>query len=315
MFSPSERRVPTGDWADLGVVFRVRGQRHWMASNGYVPTALALSDRIRVFAAFWDRDQVGRIGFVDVDRDDPARVICHSPDPVLDLGAPGAFDEHGTTPMSVIADGDVLRLYYAGWQRVTSVRYLLFTGLAISRDGGLNFERVSDVPVLDRVAGHHLVRTGYIAHDGAVWKAWIAQSNRLIDVDGKPTPSYGLDYLESLDGISWPGTAHVCFRPGHDGVFGYGRSAVWRDGDRYHAMLSVRRRDGYRIEYACSPDGIAWSKHGTGGFALPPARTRDAQAETMFPSVVRVDREIYAFYNGDGFGRDGVRCAQWIAHT
>jgi hypothetical protein len=303
-------------WDDLGVVFRVHGQTPWMASHGYVPTACVQHDRIRVFAAFWDHDRVGRVGYVDLDRCDPTLIIDYSTEPVLDVGAPGTFDEHGTTPMSIEAEGDLLRLYYAGWQRLTSVRYLLFTGLALSHDGGRHFVRTSDVPIMDRVAGHHLVRTGFIARHGGVWKGWIAQSDGIIDIAGKPTPSYSLGYMESEDGVTWPVASTPCLTQGQDGIFGYGRSAIWLDGEGYHAMLSVRRHTGYRIEYARSRDGVCWSTPGPGGFSLLPRDTGPTeerqQTETMFPSVVRVNDTLYVFYNGNDFGREGVRCARWV---
>ena len=297
-------------WRDLGTVFRGDGLAPWMYSHGYVPTAWLLEDRIRIFAAFWDADRVGRIGRVDLDRHDPRIVLDHARVPVLDVGAPGAFDAHGVTPMAVAADGDALRLYYAGWQRTEGARYLLFTGLAVSLDGGLSFRRHADTPVLDRVPGHHLVRTGFFAPEGAAWRAWLALSDGMIDIAGKPTPRYRLATCESADGITWPAAARNCLLPEADGIFGFGRSAIWRSAEGYHGMISVRRRSGYRIEYAHSADGISWSPPGQGGYALPPALV--GQAETMFPSTVTVGTTRYVFYNGDGFGREGVRCAQWV---
>lgn len=299
-------------WRDLGVVFRGDGLAPWMHSHGYVPTACLLADRIRVFAAFWDADRIGRVGYVDLARDDPRRVLGHAPAPVLDIGTPGAFDAHGVTPMSVVPDGTTLRLYYAGWQRTEGARYLLFTGLAVSHDGGASFVRHADTPVLDRVPGHHLVRTGFIARDGAAWKAWLALSDGIVDIAGRPTPSYRLGYCESPDGISWPAGAADCLAQGRGGIFGYGRSAIWRDQQGYHGMISVRRRSGYRIDYAHSPDGITWSLPGNGCFALPPSAV--GQEETMFPSTIAVEGTRYVFYNGDGFGRDGIRCARWVGH-
>src|SRR3954465_3721699 len=46
--SVDSRQTKMG-WEDLGVVFHARGQRSWMASHGYVPTACARHDLIRVF--------------------------------------------------------------------------------------------------------------------------------------------------------------------------------------------------------------------------------------------------------------------------
>src|SRR5262249_19247400 len=133
----------------------------------------------------------------------------------------------------------------------------------------------------------------------------------MIDVAGRPTPSYNLGYLESTDGVIWPAAATPCLDQGRDGIFGYGRSAIWRDDSGYHAMLSVRPHSGYPIGYARSADGTGWTTPGDGGFALLLRHTW-GQSETMFPSLARVDDALYVFYNGDDFGRDGVRCARWV---
>ena len=305
------RMAEMGRWRDLGLVFPVCGQTSWMTSHGYVPTACVQADRIRVFSAFWDSQQIGRVGYVDFAREDPSKVIGFSVQPVFNVGVPGAFDEHGVTPMAIVPHGKSLRLYYAGWQRSSTVRYLLFTGVAVSTDCGETFSRVSDTPVLDRTTGHHLVRTGFFDRQDGVWKAWIAQSDGLIDVRGKPTPAYSLSYAQSADGIAWPSQTLICFKRGADGIFGFGRSAVWREVDGYHAMLSVRRLNGYRIEYARSSDGIDWTNPGDDGYALLPQHTIAHQTETMFPSVVDVDGKKYSFYNGDRFGEAGIRCARW----
>lgn len=41
-------------WDKLGVVFNVQGRSAWMHSHAYLPTAIVLEDRIRVFLAFRD---------------------------------------------------------------------------------------------------------------------------------------------------------------------------------------------------------------------------------------------------------------------
>ncbi len=298
-------------WRDLGVVFRVSGQKPWMQTHGYVPTALLLGDRIRIFTAFWDADSVGRMGFVDVAASDPTKVLGYAPAPVLDVGLPGTFDEHGITPLAVHkVNGDVW-LHYAGWQRTPDVRYLLFTGLAISRDDGATFRRHSNVPVFDRSDQHYLVRTGFVVHDGGRWKAWAAQSDGIIDVNGKPTPTYSLGYMESEDGIHWPAAAQPVLRT-TDEIFGYGRSAVWWQDGQYHGLFSVRRHVvGYRIEYSTSPDGLAWEPLSQGGMAFLPEQTTPRQSETMFPSLVQTSDKLLMFYNGDSFGQEGIRAAAW----
>jgi hypothetical protein len=299
-------------WQDLGLIFGVTGQRPWMISHGYVPTAIRLQDRIRIFAAFWDADMVGRCGYVDVDAADPTRVLGFSAEPVLDVGAPGAFDEHGVTPMSVVRLPDELRLYYAGWRRDPEVRYRLFTGLAVSRDDGLTFHRHGGAPVLGPTGTHDLVRTGFITRIGDRWQAWSAQSEGLVDLNGKPTPTYGLGFMESSDGLAWPATAEPCLGVTPGDIVGYGRSAVWREASGlYQGLFSVRRIGGYSIEHATSADGRTWSALSSEGLGFPPRLTTPRQAETMFPSLVETPAGRVMFYNGDHFGREGVRAAIW----
>ena len=48
-------------WTDLGLIFRVDRLSEWAQSHAYVPTALDLGDRIRVYVAFWDADKHGRV--------------------------------------------------------------------------------------------------------------------------------------------------------------------------------------------------------------------------------------------------------------
>jgi hypothetical protein len=299
-------------WRDLGLIFRVHGQRPWMCSHGYVPSALLLRDRIRVFAAFWDAELVGRIGYVDIALHEPTQVIGFALEPVLDVGLPGTFDEHGVTPMAVQRVGHEVWLYYAGWQRSPTVRYLLFMGLAISSDDGLSFRRHSNVPVLERSDTHHLVRTGFVLHEHGRWEAWAAQSNGIVEINGKLTPSYELGYLESEDGIHWPASSAACLTTRAGGIFGYGRSAVWRAEGRYYGLFSVRRYAmGYRIEYATSADGRDWEPLRSDGMAFLPQHTVPAQRETMFPSLIRASNQLLMFYNGDSFGQEGIRCAAW----
>lgn len=302
-------------WKDFGLIFRVDRLAPWCRSHGYVPTATALGDRIRVFFAGLDEQKVGRIGFIDVKSDDPSAVVGFSKEPVLDVGATGAFDEHGVTPMAACRTvSGALRLYFAGWQRTENARYLLFNGIATSNDDGLTFERSSNVPAFERSDRHYLIRTGFVVRDGATWKSWAAQSDGLVIQAGKVLPSYSLAYMESIDGIHWPETGDVCFPANAIDVIGYGRSAVWRDQELWQGLFSVRHREsGYTIQHGVSKDGRAWSVDAKSSLSFTPEMTGDGQKETMFPSVIECGDRLIMFYNGDVFGHEGIRLAVYSA--
>jgi len=284
-------------------------------SHAYVPTAFVLKDRIRVFAAFWDADRRGRLGYIDVDQDNPERVYGVSSTPVLPDPLPGHFDSDGVTPLCITNVGGEIRLYYAGWRRLEGrgTRYTLFTGLAISDDGA-HFRRHQDDPIIGPGQSDSTVRTGgFVMRDGDQWRCWFADFVENINVNGKVTPSYRLATMESPDGLNWPAQSSEVFPTIRGQIFGYGRSAVWKDNGRYKGLFSVRRNEGgYRsIEYAESDDGCEWSPFDAGGMSFPGSATVDGQSQVAFPSLIFQDRRILMFYNGDGFGRDGLRAAIW----
>ena len=98
-------------WKKRGHIF-TPDPAGWMHSYAQVPTPLVLPDRLRVFVGCRPRQEEGampvsQIGYVDLDRADPGRVIGVSEGPVLTLGDLGTFDEFGLHPISVVRrDGE-----------------------------------------------------------------------------------------------------------------------------------------------------------------------------------------------------------------
>ena len=301
-------------WRKLGQVYVAGGERVWAKSHAFVPTTICLDDRsIRVYCAFRDADGIGRVGFVDVDAEDPTRVIEVSEQPVLDIGAPGCFDDNGVTPLSIVKfDDGTLRLYYAGWQLGVRVRYFLFTGLAESRDGGETFQRVSNVPVLDRSDGETSTRTGgaVLSAPGGGWRMWYAGGSDWIAGSGErpDLPAYALRYAESRDGVTWPASGTVCLAPG-PGEHGFGRPAILVDDDRLRMWYSRRLLDvGYRIGYAESHDGRAWTRMDDRAGIDVSDTGWDSTMQAM-AAIEQTPFGTYLFYNGNDYGATGFGVA------
>src|SRR5262245_30619464 len=126
----AERKGP--GWIKHGLLFRPAGQGGWMNSHAQVPTALVLEDRIRVYVASRPKAGLSLTGYVDLDVDAPDRIIGISEKPVLQVGSPGSFDEHGIMPSAVVREGPRVRLYYSGWSRLAGAApYHNTTGLAV----------------------------------------------------------------------------------------------------------------------------------------------------------------------------------------
>jgi hypothetical protein len=301
-------------WRKLGWVYCASGESSWAISHAFCPTAFMVEDgsRIRVLCAFLDSERVGRCGWVDVEVGRPDRVVDVSRDPALDVGRPGAFDEHGVTPLSVVRLHDRrLRLYYAGWQRGVGVRYTLFLGAAESEDEGVMFRRVSEAPVLDRADGELYVRTGaFVRADGDGWQMWYAGGDEWLGGGADARPCYSLRHVRSADGIVWPRHGDVCLTP-RDDELGFGRPCVLSRDNALHMWFSRRALDGrYQLAYASSLDnGLSWNRDdGRGGLELGPPGAWDAEMVGL-SSMLETGDATYLFYNGNNYGETGFGVA------
>ena len=304
-------------WKDYGVIFKVNNLEPWAKSHFYVPTAIELDDCIRVYSSFWDQSLYGRLGYVDLDKKNPLQVLRYSENPILEDSPKGNFDCDGVTPLSVIQHEGKIRLYYAGWEKfqLPNKRYTLFTGLCMSDDNGKTFYRYSDKPIIGPRNNEDQVRTaGRVNFDNGVWRTWFANYEKSYTINGKSTPGYNLNTMSSRDGINWEDSRTV-FPIKEGKILGYGRSAVWFDAAEslYHGLFSVRSWDSryYGIYNAQSKDGLKWSELTLDNMGFSPSETIDGQKEVCFPSLIHQEDRILMFYNGDHFGKDGLRMAIW----
>lgn len=299
-------------WAKLGVVLPPDPARWWASARTYLPTARALDDgRLRVFFAGVDSENVGRVGYCDLDGDDPRRVLEVSEEPIVDVGERGTFDDRGVNASSVVDHNGSTYLYYLGWQRGVTVPYYVFTGLAIRRGDAKLFESARRVPVLDRTAAEPFSRSApsVLVEDG-LFRAWyVSYGSWWSDSSGAVHYSTDIRVAVSTDGVGWAPEGTVCLRPEGDD-YAVTRPWVLRDGGRYRMWYSIRSRaQPYRLGYAESDDGVSWERmdHRVG---LERSESGWDSEMVCCPCVVDSGGHRYLFYNGNGFGRDGFGCAE-----
>src|SRR5690349_18971947 len=138
-------------WIKKGIIYCPDATTWWAQHSALQPTPLLRSNgTIRIFVGFRDACGVGRVGYVDVLAENPKNVVCISSEPALDVGLPGAFDDNGVVPCAIVTRDSKLYLYYAGYQIAAKVRFLVFSGLAVSENGGESFSRIKNVPIMER---------------------------------------------------------------------------------------------------------------------------------------------------------------------
>ena len=294
-------------WEKLGLVYGPDGSLPWAKHTALQPTPILLSpDVIRVYFGSRDDQGVSRVGFVDLDARDPSKVLNVAQTPALDIGIAGAFDDNGVVPCAVVAREEGLYLYYAGYQIPMRAKFMVFGGLAVSRDGGCTFERYTRVPLLDRTDDEMLFRVAHsVRLEGGRWRVWYGGGGEWIE-DGENTlPVYDVRYMESPDGVVFPrrGTVHVGFNSADE--YRIGRPYVFNEGGLYRMFYGTARRGiGYRLGYAESPDGVQWVRRDEAVGLDVSADGWDANM-VAYPAVLRSGEQGYMFYNGSDMGRSG----------
>lgn len=304
--------TPIVHWIKQGIVFEPTGQFGWINSHAQVPTVLVLADRLRVYFAARPKRELSLPTFVDLDRDDPRRVIALHSEPILDVGRPGTFDADGVMPACVVRDGDRVLMYYTGWCRLGGkVPYNNATGLAVSLDGGVTFTRAFDGPILDRTADEPWSATSpAVLRDGERWHMWYSSGTDWIEVGERPEHVYLLMHAVSEDGVRWEREHRSILSPTREHE-SQTRPTVVRFGSRWHMWYCYRGSVGfrgtgetYRIGYAWSQDLQTWERSDAGAGISVSDTGWDSQM-ICYPEVVPIDGRLLLFYNGNGFGEGG----------
>lgn len=294
-------------WEKQGLIYVPPGTSDWAVHYAFPPTPYRLSpDVLRIYLAFCDASTVGRLGYVDVDPRDPSHVLGVSERPLLDIGQPGAFDENGLLPTSIVEHDGRLYLYYVGYQLGHKLRYYQFQGLAISDDGGHSFRRAQRTPVIDRSDAELVNRTSaFVMRDGGQFKMWYVGGSDWIMARGKSLPVYNMRYLTSDDGIRWGPEGRVVLDFASDDEHAFGRPWVLKSDAGYRMFYSVRSHSkGYRLGYAESPDGVNWTRlDDQVGIDVSPEGWDSEMIQ--YSSVVTVEGRTLMFYNGNNCGQSG----------
>lgn len=310
-------------WRKLGLVFDPAAVTNvgWMNEFAQAPATLIFDTFVRVYfscrpKADANGQYVSRGAFVDLDRRNLTEQVGISMQPIMELGGLGTFDEFGTYPTSVVRDGEHVRAYYGGWTRCASVPFDVAIGYAVSRDGGVTFEKQGRGPVLAASLDEPFVISGpKIRRFGNRWYLWYIAGTKWLPNAGRAEPVYRIRLAVSDDGVNWDRTgreiipsrieADEC-QASPDVIFANGRYHMFFC---YRYSLGYRGREkGYRIGYASSPDLVSWTRDDAKAGIDVSAEGWDSEM-ISYPHVFELDGKTWMFYLGNQVGRQGFGLA------
>lgn len=298
-------------WQKQGLIFEPNDAGGWMKTHAQVPTPLVSEGFIRVYFSSRPEFNLSLTTFVDLDVENPGKILRLNPTPILELGQPGTFDEHGIMPSCAVRNGSQVFLYYSGWSRGASVPYTNSTGLAISDDGGETFRKISEGPILSKsVHDTYSATSPCVLKEGNIWHMWYCSGTAWLKIGEKYEHTYDIKYARSSDGISWlpQREAVISQRTEYEALT---RPFVIKSSDGYHMWFCYRGshsfRDGedaYRIGYALSKDLSCWERNDDKA-GIDQSPTGWDSRMIAYPAVAVVGGRTLLFYNGNGFGAEG----------
>jgi hypothetical protein len=303
-------------WIKRGRIFQPSGEHGWMNSHAQVPTAIALDDCLRVYFASRPEPGLSLTSFIDLDRNDPSRILQIHDRPILELGGPGMFDEHGILPNHAFWHEGKVHLLYVGWSRRHSIPYSNWMGLAVSDDGGTTFRKGFKGPVLDRTPDEVYSATGFICQEvDGYWHGWYATGTQWLLINGRWEHTYELRYCGSKNLVEWSRPNQPIFPARLPNESNTRPTLLFRDG-RWHMWFCYRGtedfrdgRDSYRIGYASSTDLLEWQREDDNA-GIEISETGWDSTMMAYPCVVETGEKTFLFYNGNGFGQAGFGYAE-----
>jgi hypothetical protein len=302
----------TGHWRRLGRLALDTSQAPWAASHATLPIVEALPDGSwAVYLSLRDGEGRSRVGRSRLTLTPSFALSPLEPDPVVDLGPLGAFDDSGVTTSCLVTSDRRRLLYYTGWTRGVTVPFYLTVGLAVSEDGG-PFSKPSLAPLLDRhPADPFLIASPSILRENGIWRMWYVSATKWTPTAEGPRHYYNIRYAESDDGVGWRREGRICIDYADEAEYAFARPCVLRDAEGFRMWYSVRG-ERYRIGYAQSPDGLVWSRNDAAGGLRAEGNDWDSEM-VEYPWVFDADGRRFMLYNGNGYGRTGVGIAVWAA--
>lgn len=300
-------------WKNRSLLYNATGLG-WNCSAAMIPTPEYIDDNtLRIYISSCDSFNRSRISYLEcLLQNDTPQIVKIGDRPFFEIGERGTFDDNGCVATSIITLQNGWKyLYYVGFELCTNIRYRLFIGLAISKDGGKSFQRYSNTPILDRTDKEPYFRCGpYVSLENGTFRMWYVAGNEWVEIDGKSMPIYRIKYLESKDGIQWGDYGKICIDIESSEEHGFGRPYVIRDAGVYKMFYSKRIKHlGYRMGYAESKDGINWVRKDSLINFEPSGSGWDSEM-VCYPSLIKYDNRWIMFYNGNGFGKTGFGYAE-----
>ncbi len=292
-------------WEKKGQIFVPNNQYSWVKTHAMLPVADHVKDDLfRVYFSGRDDLNISRTGYVLIDIKDPTTILELSESPIIDIGELGSYDDNGISPTCIITHENKKYFYIMGWNKGSKVRAAEVSGLALSTDNGLTFQRYSNAPIIDRtnLEPFTILVISCIIIENGVWRMWYDSADYWINEN---LPRYNIKYAESKDGIHWKRDGVVSVDYKSDDETRVSRASIIKDEGKYKMWYCYAMGSGgYRMGYAESADGYQFKRQDD-KVGIELSQTGWDSEMICYPNVFKHKETTYMLYCGNGYGKTG----------
>ena len=300
------------NWEKLGLILPPDPTKWWSKTHAALPCPLIIDDNIvRVYYSTRDDDNISRVTFADFDTKNPTKLIRKHDHICLPSGLLGSFDEHGVQATKVIKVGDKYILYYAGFRNVLDGYYDLFSGIATSKDG-INFIKMSNMPFLDRISDEPNIRVAAVVnnYDLNFYTLFYIAATGWFESNGKKCPKYRMMVSHSNSFNKFENAKCVMEPNVNSDEIGFSRP--WLFGDKLY--YAVRKSEKENIPYAHIEEAqyLTTGVNRTNNLILERSSSGFDSQMVCFPAVLDLPGGRYMWYNGNGYGAEGIGLCKYV---
>jgi predicted GH43/DUF377 family glycosyl hydrolase len=293
-------------WSKIGHIFAPDGSQPWARSYAANPVAEHIEgDLFRIYFSTRDDKNRSSIGYIEIDLNNPTKVLHVADNPVLSPGDLAMFDDSGASIGCIVPTAGKKYLYYMGWHLTVSVPWQNAIGLAVSDGPGAAFKRHARFPIipLDET-DPYTISYPWVSLESGKFRMWYGSN--IAWGAAKADMRHLIKYAESDDGIHWTRNNQIAIDFSGPEEYAICKPCVIKDADRYRMWFCARGK-AYRIYYAESEDGISWRRQAEPDLSVSENGWDSEMVE--YPFVFDHRGARYMLYAGNTFGRTGFGVA------
>lgn len=270
-------------------------------------------DIFKIYFGSCDHKGRSRIFNLKININNPSDVFDLSIKPTLDLGSSGYFDDNGVAPSSLVKVDNKIYFYLIGFSVKNKMIFDCSSGLAISLDSGINFDKY-DGPVLEKtIYDPCFASNPFVMFDENIFKMWYVSGVSWKTLkDGSLKHYYNIKYKESDDGIHWGVKSQVAIDFKNEYEYAIASPTIVKDGTNdykmWYSYRAQKNSDTYRMGYAESSDGISWIRKDD-NVGIDVSKSGWDSEMICYPIVFDYKDNRYMLYNGNGYGKSGFGLA------